>query len=335
MDLRPRLSVIVPVYNSRNYLVKCLDSILQQDFDSFELICVNDGSTDDSETILRSYKTKFSNYKIINKTNGGLSSARNAGLDVASGEFVAFIDSDDYINPGMFKELVDLFEDDVDLVMCGTSVEYMSWTNLKRSDDVYFKITHGRNETINSGMFNKMNVCAWNKYFRMELIKKYNIRFPEGLWYEDAAFFWCYMSISRNISCTPNKYYNYIRYKNSIMGSTLSGHSKAIDYLNVVKFVMDFLIKNQQLVRLQDSFFNFLRAHFELSLRYVPFKDYSKVIKLGGDLLLSFNNSAKANELPVKYFILSRSRWLIFMNFLKNKLKNEVVRMIRFVIVYE
>ena len=100
-----KISIIIPVYNVEDYLSQCLDSVLSQDFDDFEVICVNDGSTDNSLIILEKYAKLDSRIKIISQINGGLGSARNTGLKHANGEYVMFIDSDDYISEGSLKKI--------------------------------------------------------------------------------------------------------------------------------------------------------------------------------------------------------------------------------------
>ena len=102
---KPEISVVVPVYNVEKYLKQCLDSILVQTFSNIEIICVNDGSTDNSRKILEEYKKRDFRIKIVDKKNGGLSSARNAGMKVATGEFYSFIDSDDWIDKTMLEKL--------------------------------------------------------------------------------------------------------------------------------------------------------------------------------------------------------------------------------------
>ena len=101
----PEISIIVPVYNAENYLDNCIKSILNQTFEDFELILVNDGSTDKSSHICNYYKKIDSRIKLINKKNGGVSSARNKGLEVAIGKYIGFVDSDDYIHPKMYETL--------------------------------------------------------------------------------------------------------------------------------------------------------------------------------------------------------------------------------------
>ena len=116
----PKISVIVPVYNVEKYLRKCIESILNQTFREFELILVDDGSTDSSGKICDEYALKDSRIKVIHKENGGASSARNAGLDVAKGEYIGFVDSDDWIEMDMYGELYRLIkENNTDISVCG------------------------------------------------------------------------------------------------------------------------------------------------------------------------------------------------------------------------
>ena len=101
-----KLSVVIPVYNVEKYLQECVDSVLNQTLKEFELIAVDDGSTDHSGAILDEYQEKDSRITVIHKENGGLSSARNAGLDIAKGEWIAFVDSDDWVSPETYEEMM-------------------------------------------------------------------------------------------------------------------------------------------------------------------------------------------------------------------------------------
>ena len=110
------ISVIIPCYNVENYVARCLDSVINQTYNNLEIICVNDGSTDNTLAILKDYAKKDSRIKIIDKKNGGLSSARNAGIEVASYEYVVFLDSDDWIEPNTYELAISKMDDDIDLV---------------------------------------------------------------------------------------------------------------------------------------------------------------------------------------------------------------------------
>ncbi len=104
----PKISIIVPVYNVENYLKKCLDSIVNQTFKDIEIILINDGSTDNSLNICKEYAKKDHRIRLINKPNGGLSSARNVGIDLSTGEYLGFVDSDDWIALNMYEKLYNL-----------------------------------------------------------------------------------------------------------------------------------------------------------------------------------------------------------------------------------
>ena len=115
----PIISIIVPIYNVGKYLPKCIESILNQTFKNFELILVNDGSTDNSGVVCDDYEKKDTRIKIIHKSNGGVSSARNAGLYVAKGEYIGFVDPDDYIDKNMYEKLYRLcIDNNSDIAIC-------------------------------------------------------------------------------------------------------------------------------------------------------------------------------------------------------------------------
>ena len=104
--INPKISVIVPVYNTAQYLPRCLDSILNQDFEAYEVICVNDGSSDNSIEILREYENKSSKIKVINQANSGVATTRNTALKHAKGEYLAFLDSDDFVKRKLLKQII-------------------------------------------------------------------------------------------------------------------------------------------------------------------------------------------------------------------------------------
>ena len=137
-----KVSVIVPVYNTEKYLRKCLDSLVNQDFSDYEIVIVNDGSTDSSESIINEYVSKYDFIKSFAKANGGLSSARNYGIDKASGNYLAFVDSDDYVESNYLKELYEsITKDKSDIAVCEFSYVYSdgkvirSYSNLDYTDD--------------------------------------------------------------------------------------------------------------------------------------------------------------------------------------------------------
>ena len=178
----PKVSVIVPVYNVEKYLKKCLDSLVAQTLDDIEIIIVNDGSTDDSEKIIKEYETKYDNITYLKKENGGLSDARNFGLKYAKGEYVAFLDSDDFVENSIYKEMYEkAISETADYVECDF---YWAFPN---NNDYKLKTDTGVRYTNKYEMFTYARVVAWNKLIKREIIKN---AFPKGLKYEDIEFFY-------------------------------------------------------------------------------------------------------------------------------------------------
>lgn len=138
---KPKISIIVPVYKAEPYLKKCIDSILNQTFKDFELILVDDGSPDRCGEICDEYALKDSRIKIIHKENGGQSSARNVGLDIAQGEYIGFVDSDDWIEPDMYKKLFKVLKNDnVDMAICNiNSIKDKKLRDRKKEKRKYIK----------------------------------------------------------------------------------------------------------------------------------------------------------------------------------------------------
>lgn len=216
--MNPLISVIVPVYNVEEYLKKSIESILNQSFADFELILVNDGSTDESLLICNYYGQIDERVVIINKKNGGLSSARNAGLDVAKGKYICFIDSDDWIHTNMIKVLYQNMVDyNADISQCNL----VKTRNEKITDSVSQSF---RNRLYtNIEMLNRLhegsniiNVIICNKLYKRELFN--HIRFPQGKIHEDEYVNYKLFYRAKKIICTNQKLYYYRQRKNSIMG---------------------------------------------------------------------------------------------------------------------
>lgn len=222
-----KLSIIIPVYNVERYLSECFDSVKSFSFD-YELIIVNDGSTDTSLDIINGFASEFKGtLQIINKKNGGLSSARNAGMNVASGDYFCFLDSDDYLDAQKFEALVtETFNDGVEMA-CG-DYRYLENSNFKKSEtyklrnkiqkrvsgivcgldyaEVYFDYKH-----------NFINAEACFILFKSEFLRQHNLLFKEGIYHEDTLF-----TLQCFLYAKSAKYYNYDFYvyrmsDNSIM----------------------------------------------------------------------------------------------------------------------
>ncbi len=225
-----KFSVIVTAYNVEKYLGKCLDSLRALAQENFEIILVDDGSTDSSLSMMENFAKALPKdvCKIISKTNGGLSSARNDGLDVMTGDYVIFIDGDDYINPEKLKELCQSMESGCDVTVCSPFVEYQTLHNLKDSDERYFSIPQEGTKPISELDLFAIPAVAWSKIYKTEIIKRIGLRFPEGLFYEDNYWHWMYMKEANSVFFSDTVFYNYVRRPGSIMSNTIAkqeGHS--------------------------------------------------------------------------------------------------------------
>lgn len=207
----PKVSIIVPVYNVENYIEKCLDSLLNQTLDDIEIIVVNDGSTDKSKEKILIYLEKYPNkIKYLEKKNGGLSSARNFGIPKATGKYIAFLDSDDYVEKDMYKTMYEKAEEEEsDMVECDFIWEY---PNKKRIDKGV--IYNGKKE-----MLVKARVVAWNKLIRKSILDKAGVEFPEGLRYEDVEFFYKLLPYLDKVSFIKEPFIHYIQRGNSIVNT--------------------------------------------------------------------------------------------------------------------
>ncbi len=224
-----KLSIIVSVYNVEKYLRECLDSILCQEFSDFELIIVNDGSTDDSLAICNEYKTKDRRIRVIDKSNGGVSSARNAGIDVALGEYIAFVDSDDYIVPSMFNIMLStMIKDDLDIICADTCVEMEGRLKLNLLYKEERRWTG--EEALHEILCDRLDNSSCNKLYRRDLFS--TIRYPEGRVFEDVATIYKLVAASRRVGYIPQALYHYKRRKGSIISSSFDKRGRYHAFLS-------------------------------------------------------------------------------------------------------
>lgn len=210
-----KVSVIVPVYNVEKYLERCLNSILKQTLTDIEIICVNDGSTDNSGYILEEYQSN-GKIKIINQENAGLSEARNTGLKYAQGEFVSFIDSDDFIDKNFIETLyMSAIKENADIA-CASIVRennrkkniLINYTEVKKAVSIKEKYN-----LVCSPQYN----FVWNKIYRRNCLIDKNISFIPGMIYEDMWFTPDILEKLGTIVACPNTYYHYWKHKDSLI----------------------------------------------------------------------------------------------------------------------
>jgi len=233
--MSPKVSVIVPVYNVEKYLAKCLDSLVSQTLDEIEIIVINDGTKDDSQSIIDEYVNKYPNriFSFI-KENGGLGDARNYGLQFAKADYIGFVDSDDYVREDMFEKLYNIaIKEDADLVLC--DIEYV-WENSQERKELKGLMQVDGIEVRKSIFLSPL--FAWNKLYRKELFLKYNLKYPKRLWYEDIPVTIPLFAFADKISYVDEVLIFYVQRNSSIMAS--KNTSKMRDIFQVLKQVYDF-----------------------------------------------------------------------------------------------
>lgn len=224
-----RLSIIVPLYNAEEYIERCILSIIHQSIDEnkYELIVVNDGSTDRSESIVKELQYKHPFIQLINKENGGLSSARNKGLDIASGDYIFFVDADDWLSPNTLSQLLDTIDThSEDIILFKTTRVYPDGKtkairfHLPESNKALLVEDYICNYTILS--------AAWQGLFKRSLFTDHNIRMPKGLLAEDDDLVIKLFSVAQTMYYLPISVYNYYQRLGSISHSSDDSHNEKL-----------------------------------------------------------------------------------------------------------
>ncbi len=222
----PKVSVIVPIYQVERQIERCLKTLVNQSLQEIQIILVNDGSKDCSGEIAKNYQTKYP-HKIIylEKENGGLSDARNYGMTHATGEYIAFLDSDDYVELTTYEEMYQLAKkEESDMVECDF---YWEYPNKKKEDRG--EIYHNKKE-----MLEKVRVVAWNKLIKREVLEKAQVHFPKGYYYEDVEFTYKIIPYLHKISFLKKPCIHYVQREGSIANLQNERTKEIFDVLNHV-----------------------------------------------------------------------------------------------------
>lgn len=232
------ISIIIPVYNVEKYLQKCVDSVKNQVYRNIEIILVNDGSTDKCMEICEKLKKEDKRIKVINKKNGGLSDARNVGINNAIGNYISFIDSDDYVDENYISLLYNsLLLYDADMSIASHRVIYEK-NCIDKSTGLKFEANA---ETILEKMLydDGIDLSAWGKLYKKELFN--DVRFPKGRLFEDSATTYKLIDKSSRIAVCSNPIYNYVIRRNSISNEKFS--EKKMDLIVSTKEMTDYIRK--------------------------------------------------------------------------------------------
>lgn len=240
----PLISVIVPVYRVEEYLERCVKSILSQTYKNLEVILVDDGSPDQCPAICDACAEKDARVKVIHQENKGLSGARNAGIDAASGEYLAFVDSDDYVSPHFIEELYQLLQD-TGCAIGQCRFSYVKGDGLVEEGDSAFCIYRG--ESLMEQLYGPEEkatcfVVAWNKLYWAELFKETGIRYPEGRIHEDEATTYRLFHEAKKLAFLDRALYGYYTENGGSITSVFS--AKRLQWLTAHEERIAFFKKN-------------------------------------------------------------------------------------------
>ena len=227
-DQRPKVSVILPVYNNEKYLRNTLDSVKNQTFTDFEILCIDDGSTDNSPLIIKEYAAEDNRFRYIHQDNSGAGPARNNGLSKATGEYIAFLDGDDLYYPDFLKRMIDSLEKTrADVCICERE-DFNSKTNQILNQNIKYQNFEEnrayRTQDLASGYFGLMGVICWNKVFRHTFLLEHSYEFQSLRHCNDVAFVCSSMAAAETVCFIKERL---VRYRKGTGDST---QDKAVKY---------------------------------------------------------------------------------------------------------
>jgi len=276
-NIKPKVSIIVPVYNTEQYLQQCIDSLLSQTLKEIEIICVDDGSTDSSAQILKEYTQKDERVRIITQKNAGQSAARNTGRLLARGEYIGFLDSDDFVKPDMFKELYnDAKKYETDITMCGVTT--LNSKTMEFSNEDTYLTMNLFSEEFNERAFSPsetydflFRICVppWNKIFKREFLEQNNLRFIEGVNFEDNVFFLDSYLRATKVSLIRDCLVVYRMASETSYSFSEKQDFKKLDFFKVMKLEKETLLKL--------NLYNKLKPNFEKAKRNTLIYWYKKL----------------------------------------------------------
>lgn len=258
-----KVSIIVPVYNTAKYLSMCIESLINQTLKDIEIILINDGSTDESESIIKKYKDK--RIKYIFKKNEGIGKTRNLGIEKTNGEYLAFIDSDDYIEPNFCEVMYNkAIKDECDIVIC----DYYKDIN-ERLEEVKFASFKDTNLKENPEIINLINLGPCNKIYKKELFKDKNNRFIENLKYEDAPFVCRLLLSAKKIGKIDECLAHYVIHEKS---ETTTRDERIFDILKITDIIVKDLEKYDYMHEAMINLAVMILTDYTIQQRYIKNK---------------------------------------------------------------
>jgi len=296
-----KVSVIVPVYNVEKYIERCLDSLVNQTLNDIEIIVVNDGSPDNSQSIIDKYVKKYpKKVKSFIKENGGQGSARNFGLEKSNGLYIGYVDSDDYVELDMYEKLYEKAnKENLDIVVCGSYNVYETGEKIKDLDKIIFS------DKKKNAFFGRPAV--WNKLYKKELIVNNNCNFRSKVWYEDFDFTLNILSFAKKIGYVNEPLYNYLIRE----GSTMNNSN--LDRNLEIMSAFDQVLNNKKIDKEILEFLAIYHIYISAVVRVINSNGNNKKKREVINKLLTYVNDNFKNYKKNKYlYLLERNRKIIF-----------------------
>ncbi|WP_066291387.1 glycosyltransferase [Bacillus sp. FJAT-29937] len=299
-----KVSIIIPVYNNEKFLKKCLDSVINQTMSQIEIIIVNDGSTDGSLMILKDYAKSNSKIILLNQENAGQATAINRALNIACGEYIAFIDADDYMEHNMIESLFNEAKlSNVDLVICNWDKVDTDGNILSYHDHSDFdKKIFNRKEIIQEFLLNKKELVegfSWNKLIKRSIFDEYNIRYP-NIKYEDIPTIFKVLTKVNKCKFINKKLYHYVQHNNSITNT--KSKKNIIGFIEALQMIQYILIEEKMLPEYKEAYF--IYKSNRLLSEYIASRDVVKGSKELSKVFETVLQSLKIKE----YIKLNKSK---------------------------
>jgi len=333
LEMQPKISIVIPAYNAEKYLSQCLDSIINQTLKDIEIICVNDGSTDRTGAILDRYKLMDDRIIVIHRENGGLSVARNTGIEAANGEYLGFVDSDDFVDEEMFESLYNsACRYDSDVVISNFHLFMDDTKKICPYRDIV-RMYHLECE----GSFNaKANtdivkfIGAWDKLYRRSFIEQHKLRNPVNRIYEDALFTFQTLVLADRVSVVSNPLYYYRKNVNgAITDKEVKNDKYKNDFLLNLKDIRTFLEQQNSYPLFAKAFLQFafefalfhqnnitskrfFKEFFNAMREITQVSDYATIQEHGLSRHRWYAQRLQNNELRECYYVLRKKRISIY-----------------------
>lgn len=278
------LSVIIPVYNTAPFLRACLDSVCNQTYKNLEIICVDDGSTDESLSIIQEYAAKDGRIHVITQANKGIARTRNVGLARARGEWLTWVDSDDWLETDAYEKVIKAIKPQLDLICYGGKIEGDIDSETRDKLQKYNDFPFQGHRQMTPDIARDLNVYLWCKFMRREVVVNHAISFPDGRIYEDAAFLYCLYPFINGCHFISDHLYHYRQHSSSIMDETRKRTQRGVDHLHIIRYIWDFYtacsVKSEWREFIRLKFANY----YTLAIRSTPLECRKEISELANDL---------------------------------------------------